>query len=383
MKFEKNNKYFTISVYAVGSILMTLLIGLILIRFKVVGGYIAIFIKWFFDLIEPLLFGLIIAYLLDPLTDLYDRMLKKLLKKDSINRSYSTFLTLLSFLLILTVFSIVVVINVKKVIGGEAVKNLQDSLTQYNAYFNTMIHNMELATSKLPFSKGNGTFIVNVYESINRLVNGLSVRVIAILTSLGGNLLHLGLGIVIAFYTLKDKQKLLVIYNRLLALIVPKRLESEVRDIGRDIDYVFSGYIRGQLIDAVIMATLISLILMIIGIDFAILIGIISGIFNLIPYFGPIVGFILAGLIGVIGPQPIKGLYAVLAVMVLQQIDGWFIVPKVMGKTIKLHPIAVLLAIVIGGKLFGLIGILLGVPVVGLIRLLIIRYMGDVFSGEA
>lgn len=382
MKFEKNNKYFTISVYAVGSVLVTLLIGLILVRFKVVGGYIATVIKWFFDLLGPLIFGLIIAYLLDPLTDFYDRMLKRLLKKDSINRSYSTLLTLLSFLLILIIFSVIVVINVRKVIGGGAVKNLQDSLTQYADYFNTMIHNMDLATSKLPFSKGNGAFIVSIYERINSFVNWLSVKGVAILTSLGGNLLNLGLGIVIAFYTLKDKQKLLIIYNRLLSLIIPKSVESEVRDIGRDVDYVFSGYIRGQLIDAVIMATLISLILMIIGIDFAILIGIISGIFNLIPYFGPIVGFILAGLIGLIGPNPIKGLYAVIAVMILQQIDGWFIVPKVMGKTIKLHPIAVLLAIVIGGKLFGLIGILLGVPVVGFIRLLVMRYMGDLFSSE-
>nr|WP_307990239.1 AI-2E family transporter [uncultured Niameybacter sp.] len=382
MKFEKNNKYFTISVYAVGSVLVTLLIGLILVRFKVVGGYIATVIKWFFDLLGPLIFGLIIAYLLDPLTDFYDRMLKRLLKKDSINRSYSTLLTLLSFLLVLIIFSVVVVINVRKVIGGGAVKNLQDSLTQYADYFNTMIHNMDLATSKLPFSKGNGAFIVSIYERINSFVNWLSVKGVAILTSLGGNLLNLGLGIVIAFYTLKDKQKLLIIYNRLLSLIIPKSVESEVRDIGRDVDYVFSGYIRGQLIDAVIMATLISLILMIIGIDFAILIGIISGIFNLIPYFGPIVGFILAGLIGLIGPNPIKGLYAVIAVMILQQIDGWFIVPKVMGKTIKLHPIAVLLAIVIGGKLFGLIGILLGVPVVGFIRLLVMRYMGDLFSSE-
>lgn len=382
MKFEKNSKYFTISVYAVGSVLVTLLIGLILVQFKVVGGYIATFIKWFFDLLGPLIFGLIIAYLLDPLTDFYDRSLKRLLKKENINRSYSTLLTLLSFLLVILIFSVIVAINVRKVIGGGAVKNLQDSLTQYAAYFNTMIHNMDLATSKLPFSNGNGSFIVSIYERINSFVNWLSVKGVAILTSLGGNLLNLGLGFVIAFYTLKDKQKLFVIYNRFLSLIIPKSVESEVRDIGRDIDYVFSGYIRGQLIDAVIMATLISLILMVIGIDFAILIGIISGIFNLIPYFGPIVGFILAGLIGLIGPNPIKGLYAVIAVMILQQIDGWFIVPKVMGKTIKLHPIAVLLAIVIGGKLFGLVGILLGVPVVGFIRLLVMRYMGDLFSSE-
>ncbi|MGL4797833.1 MAG: AI-2E family transporter, partial [Cellulosilyticaceae bacterium] len=142
------------------------------------------------------------------------------------------------------------------------------------------------------------------------------------------------------------------------------------------------GYIRGQLIDAVIMGTLISIALTCIGIDFAIIIGIISGIFNLIPYFGPVVGFVLAGFIGFIGGEPQKGIYAVLAVVALQQLDGWVIVPHIMGETVKLHPIVVLLAIVIGGQLWGLVGFLLAVPVVGFIRLLIIRYMGDVFSGK-
>lgn len=370
MKFEKNNKYFTISVYAVSSVLFTVLGTFLLINFKLIGGYIATFIKWLFDLLKPLIFGFIIAYLLDPLTDFYERLIKRFTKKEKVKRNYPTFLTLFTFLVIVGVLVTLIVINVRKVIGGGAVKNLQDSLMQYISYFTEMIASME----------GGGSFITQVYRSIDNFVNWLGSRSISILTDVGGNLLSVGLGFVIAFYGLKDKEILLRIYNRFLNLMIPTRLRNEVRDIGRDVDYVFSGYIRGQLIDAVIMATLISIALMCIGIDFAIIIGIISGIFNLIPYFGPVVGFILAGLIGLIGPHPIKGVYAVIAVMILQQIDGWFIVPKVMGKTVKLHPIAVLLAIVIGGQLFGLVGILLGVPVAGFIRLLVMRYMGDLFS---
>lgn len=370
MKFEKNNKYFTISVYVVVSVLLTVLGTFLLINFKLIGGYIATFIGWLFSLLKPLIFGFIIAYLLDPLTDFYERLIKRITKKEKVKRNYPTLLTLLTFLIIVSLLIVLIVINVRKVIGGGAVKNLQDSLIQYTSYFTEMIAKME----------GGGSFITQIYRSIDNFVNWLGSRSISILTDVGGNLLSVGLGFVIAFYSLKDKEILLRIYNRFLNLIIPARLHNEVRDIGRDIDYVFSGYIRGQLIDAVIMATLISVALMCIGIDFAIIIGIISGIFNLIPYFGPVVGFILAGLIGLIGPHPIKGVYAVIAVMILQQIDGWFIVPKVMGKTVKLHPIAVLLAIVIGGQLFGLVGILLGVPVAGFIRLLVMRYMGDLFN---
>ena len=382
MKFEKNNKYFTISVYVVSSILITILGAFLLINFKLMGGYIARFIKWTFDLLKPLIWGFIIAYLLDPLTDFYERWLKRITKKEGIKRSYPTLLTLITFIIVIVLFISLVTINVRKVIGGDAVKNLQDSLTQYTEYFTTMIENMESATSNLPFIRRGGSLIAQVYKSIDVLVHWLGAKTIDSLTGIGGNLLNLGLGFVIAFYGLKDKEKLFNIYNRFLSLIIPEGIRSEVNDIGRDIDYVFAGYIRGQLIDAVIMATLISVALTCIGIDFAIIIGVISGIFNLIPYFGPVVGFILAGLIGLMGPDPMKGVYAVVAVMILQQIDGWFIVPKVMGKTVKLHPIAVLLAIVIGGKLFGLLGILLGVPIVGFIRLLVMRYMGDLFNGE-
>lgn len=380
MKFEKNNKYFTISVYVVVSILSTVFATFLLINFKLIGGYIATFIKWIFDLLKPLIFGFIIAYLLDPLTDFYERWLKRLGKKEKSKRSFATLLTLISFISAVGALVILVAVNVKKVIGGGAVKNLQDSLMQYTHYFTSMIESMEFATSSIPFLRSGGSFIAQVYSNIDAFVNWIGTKAISVLTGMGGNLLSLGLGFVIAFYGLKDKKTLLTIYNRFLDLMIPKRIRGEVRDIGRDIDYVFSGYIRGQLIDAVIMATLISIALMCIGIDFAIIIGIISGIFNLIPYFGPVVGFILAGLIGFIGPHPIKGVYAVIAVMILQQIDGWFIVPKVMGKTVKLHPIAVLLAIVIGGQICGLVGILLGVPVAGFIRLLVMRYMGDLFS---
>lgn len=382
MKFEKNNKYFTISVYVVSSILITILGAFLLINFKLMGGYIARFIKWILDLLKPLIWGFIIAYLLDPLTDFYQKWLKGMTKKQEIKRSYATLLTLLTFIIVIGLFIILITFNVKKVIGGDAVKNLQDSLTQYTEYFTSMIEDMESATSSLPFIKSGGGLIAQAYRFIDIFVNWLGAKSIESLTGIGSNLINLGLGFVIAFYGLKDKEKLLRIYNRFLSLMVPRRIQSEVKDIGRDIDYVFSGYIRGQLIDAVIMATLISITLTCIGIDFAIIIGVISGIFNLIPYFGPVVGFILAGLIGLIGPDPIKGIYAVIAVMILQQIDGFFIVPKVMGKTVKLHPIAVLLAIVIGGKLFGLIGILLGVPITGFIRLLVMRYMGDLFNGE-
>ncbi|MEG0319597.1 MAG: hypothetical protein RR627_06840, partial [Niameybacter sp.] len=166
MKFEKNNKYFTVSVYVVGSILVTILSAFLLINFKLMGGYIAQFIGWLYGLLKPLIFGLVIAYLLDPLTTFFERWIKKLFKKKNIDRNYPTVLTLVSFLVIVGLFSLLIVLNVKKVIGGGAVKNLQDSLTQYAEYFANMIQSMDLATSHFPFMQGDSSLIMKIYEGI-------------------------------------------------------------------------------------------------------------------------------------------------------------------------------------------------------------------------
>ena len=150
--------------------------------------------------------------------------------------------------------------------------------------------------------------------------------------------------------------------------------------MGRDVDHILAGYIRGEVIDAIIIVILTSGALLVIQLDFAIIIGIISGIFNLIPYFGPIVGFVLAIIIGLLDTNPMKALYGAIAILIIQQIDGWFIVPKVVGDCVKLHPILVLLAILIGGNLFGLIGMLIAVPVAAFIRLLLIRMLPGLFG---
>ncbi|MGL5675700.1 MAG: AI-2E family transporter [Cellulosilyticaceae bacterium] len=394
MKIEKNNKYFTIAAYTVATVVVIMVLAFMLLRIQVIGGYLVNIIKKVFTLFAPLLFGFIIAYLMDPLVAFYDKRCGKLPtwhQKKKVGgateavgntRVLPTLLAFLTFIAFLGLIILIVVINVRDVMGVLQHTAMNETLENYVAAFHNLLRNVDEMANDIPFVQGHIEVIGKIYGFIEQFIDQMSLKVVALLKGIGGQLISIGLGIVIAFYLLQDKKKLLIIWQRLLLLFVPKSIRNEVMDIGRDIDYVFSGYIRGQLIDAVIMGTLISIALTCIGIDFAIIIGIISGIFNLIPYFGPVVGFVLAGFIGFIGGEPQKGIYAVLAVVALQQLDGWVIVPHIMGETVKLHPIVVLLAIVIGGQLWGLVGFLLAVPAVGFIRLLIIRYMGDVFSGK-
>jgi predicted PurR-regulated permease PerM len=193
----------------------------------------------------------------------------------------------------------------------------------------------------------------------------------------GTHLVSIFLGVMIAFYLLIDKEKILTIIHKLLEKICTRKLGKELRALAKEADLIFSGYIRGTLMDALVVGTLISISLMLLGLDLALLIGVIAGIFNIIPYFGPLVGMALGGLLGFVSSVPQKGLYAVGIIFLIQQLDSWYIVPKIVGQNVKLPPLLVLLSIVIGGNLFGLIGILLAVPVTAFLKWLILRYGND------
>lgn len=382
MKFEKNNKYFTICVYAVVSTVIVIGLGIVLFNIRNIWGGLIAVIGRILKIIKPLIIGIIIAYLLDPLVEFYSKKCKdnplcrwQQNKNKNITRTVGTSLTALTLVALVGLFILIITLNINAVLASSKVEGFIANIKEYIYYFEQMFNNViqTIEQFNLPISSAN--FLNRMYNTADWFTSMITEKVLVIATGLGSNAISIGLGIVVGFYLVQDKYRLLQGWNKTLDLLVPYKIRERLRIIGKDLDYAFSGYIRGQLIDAVIMAGLISLALTLIGLDFAIIIGIIAGIFNIIPYFGPVVGFVLAGIIGSIGPEPQKGIYAMIAVLVLQQIDGWFIVPKVIGNSVKLHPVIVLLAIVIGGELFGLTGILLGVPVAAFIRVTIMRYI--------
>ncbi|WP_069997986.1 AI-2E family transporter [Cellulosilyticum sp. I15G10I2] len=406
MRFEQNNKYFTISVYSILTSIAVILAALIIFNFYSIFVFLVDILRNLCRLLKPLIIGGIIAYLLDPVVEFYEKRCKnhnvhlikinflrfgrkRLHQKDSTPnehksktslRTIPTILTAFTIIAFLGLFVLVVSMNIRNVLGSAGVKNISVSINRYIAYFENMLAQMTNFTDRIPFFANSRSIVESIYGYINLIVARLSQKGFNFLTVLGTNVINIALAFVIAFYLLQDKRRVLLFINKVCETIFPEKTSKNIKLIGRDIDHVFSNYIRGQLIDALIIGILACVALTLIRMDFAIIIGIIAGIFNLIPYFGPVVGFVLAALIGLIDADPMKAIYGVLALFLIQQIDGWVIVPKVIGNSVKLHPVVVLLAILIGGKLFGLIGMLLGVPVAAFIRVIILRYMKDDFE---
>lgn len=400
MKIEKNNHYFTIAIYIFTTSVAIIIAALAIFNFREVITFLCKMVNILFQLLKPLIFGIIIAYLLDPIVAFYDKkckdidlskwkhkkhnrgQTKKNLSQNKGRQHTRTVPTLLTFITIITLFSLFVLVismNIQDIVGSYSLSNVTDSIDKYIAYFENMLLSVMDFTNNFSIFRGKEDIIGKIYGFINAFLLNISNKIFSTLTIIGLNAMNVLLACVIAFYLLQDKTRACALMHKVIRSILPSKIYAQAEVLGRDIDYVFSGYIRGQIIDASIIAVLTSIALTVIQLDFAIIIGLIAGVFNLIPYFGPVVGFILAGIIGVLDPNPMKAVYGVLALMIIQQIDGWFIVPKVVGECVKLHPIVVLLSILIGGNLFGLVGMLIGVPVAAFIRLVLLRYLSDIF----
>lgn len=175
---------------------------------------------------------------------------------------------------------------------------------------------------------------------------------------------------ILTFYLLYDWYEI----KKELLLLVPGRLRTESVSFFRDVDKVLAGIIRGQLTVACIIGICITTGLYFLQVKFALMIGILAGIFDVIPYFGAIIGAAPAVMLAMIESSWLTAQVIVLFV-VIQQIEGNVIHPKIIGDNIGLHPLAVIFCVFVGGEMYGIIGMLLGVPVMAIGKVLMRHIM--------
>lgn len=207
---------------------------------------------------------------------------------------------------------------------------------------------------------------------LDEMVRGTQLPAAELVKRLSSALLDIMLGMVMAFYLLTDEDAAEEA-RRVAGVLLPKRVYSGLARICGDIDAVFSGYIRGQLTDSLIMCVLITVVLWLVGIPFAPFIGVVSGIANLVPYFGSLLALALTVLSAVLSGEGLRVWYGAAAVIAVQQLDALVISPKIVGKRVRITPFGVIAALSVGGRLFGLWGMVLAVPLCAVAKLLILR----------
>lgn len=335
--------------------------------------------------LSPLIYGLIIAYFFSPLVNIIDRKLisrisslqastqrPRVLSQQFVKRRRIISIAL-AFVLVIIVLIIVSVTLYSMIMGNLTVEKIDNIGTNIYKYFSKYEDLFNTLSQKLSAS-GLAPKIKNpVQMFVDWASSGILVDFAGWLSKIGSNLINIGLGFVIAFYILKDQEYFLKLWNDFLDAVLPRKAESILMETLIDMHTIISRFFRGQLLDGVIVGVLSSIGLFLIGIDFAIFIGMFAGIANIIPYFGPIIGIVPAVIMSLLDGNVTQAVLAVVILLGIQQVDGAVIAPKVVGNSVGLHPVFVLLAVIIGGKYLGIIGMLIAVPIAAILKLFILK----------
>ncbi len=322
--------------------------------------------SWFFiKILTPFFWAFGIAYILNPLMVHIERRFK-LKRALSILIVYMIVIGLIT--LTVTIVSPTIASNV-----GELVNNMPNYARQTEGWFNTNIGKFNLV---------NNTDILNwinnfLTTSLDKLTEILNTGVNAILTkaiSFTSSFLKMIFGFIISIYILKDKEVFKKSIKKFLYAIFNEESVNNFLVFGNEVNELFSQYIIGKFIDSSIIGFLCAIGLIILQIPYALLISFIVGITNMIPYFGPFIGMIPAVIITLFY-SPIKALWVLLFIFILQQFDGWFLGPKILGDKVGVSPFWIILAITIGGATFGVLGMFLGVPIIAIIKTSLQRFV--------
>jgi len=325
---------------------------------------------------SPLFIGLFLAYLLYPLTEWISRRVLAGPFEKIAPSKVRLISILLTYLLVLGVVVAIVyafsfLILGKFVLSGFS--SLWETLIRYLSDYDTVIKswvgNLEIAGLSEPLN--------NLADSIIRWITEhfSTSALIGFVGSVGGSILNTLLGIMVSIYLLKDKDFFLGLFNRWLGLVFKESAENRIRGTLQDVNGVVSLFIRGALLDALIVAILSAIGLSIMGLEFAVFIGAFAGIANIIPYFGPFLGMVPAFIVGAFTGGLGHGVLAVAILFGIQQIDANIIYPKVVGSTTGLHPLFVLLAVAVAGSFFGILGMILAVPAAGILQVFILKWV--------
>lgn len=332
------------------------------------------------QLLTPLLGALIIVYLLRPGVQAVETFLagRPLVKSPGLRRTVGIVVV---YLAVIAVF-VGLVYGIYAMIGGKLSNNatLTDMITDLAEYQKKSILSVNAITEKLqslniPIGANLNEKIAELVSSVQRYFAYILEHTASFVISLGGNIFTFVLAAVLSIYLIKDAEYFADLWHKLFGLLFGRSAAgAKVAEVLAIVDDTFRRYIRGQLLEAAIVGLLSAVVLYLIGIDYAIMIGVISGICNMIPYIGPIAGTVLAVLIALLSGQPLLALWATAGMILVQQIDNNLLAPKIVGDSVGLHPVFTMLAIVIGGNVGGLVGMLTAVPVAASFKILLNRW---------
>ncbi len=355
------------------------IIVLCFIHIKDIFSFALGFVGWIWNVLSGFIAGFVLAYLLLPVVSMLQKLIMKagpFKNKENAARGAAIASTyILIFLAVFGVLSAIVVAITKQVqtINFEDMPVLFSKLQlQVTGFFETMIAYLEehgIATD------GMREWMDGIGENLTGNMAQMGSGVSSIVGNVTGFFSNAIFAVIFSIYFLIETDGLLAYWSNAFKAILGKRIHSELAVLIADADRCFSGYIRGQLADAAFMGFAVSIVLSLIGVPYSLVIGISSGIGNLIPYVGPLVAYGMTIGVCVAFKKWSLLVLALVLVFVLQTIDGNIVNPKLLSKSIDVHPVLVIVGLLFGSAAGGLFGMLLAVPVASFLKLQFERFI--------
>ena len=337
-------------------------------NFTAIGNAIGKFV----GIISPFLAGTLMAYLLyipaSRIEKKIEKSKRKFLKKKA--RGISVFITF-----VIAILLIIILVNVILPVVTESVIEL---VNNFQGYWNTAVQRVnDLPEDSILKSEKVTETIKEIGDNIQNIdlkqyinpekITGYIKSVIGV----ASGIFDIFVAIIVSVYILLQRGQIMRFFRRLSTAIFDEKICNKMEEYINSTNNIFYKFISGQLIDAVVVGIMVTIAMSIIGVKYAVLLGFLIGLFNIIPYFGAIIAVGISILITVITGGLSQAIIMAIVVIILQQIDSNIINPKIIGNSLEISPLIVIFAVTIGGAYFGVLGMFLAVPVAAVLKIVI------------
>lgn len=375
-----NRQYMQISMYVIFTCIIIYILSLVAKNAPAIYGIVMTKIGQIFAVLKPIIIAFALAYILESVVSFFEIKLKniKFLKHKKSTRGLAVVITLA---LVVIGVSVIISLVVFSVTDQIRLANFDDITALITGYTQSATEFFNMLGDKLKELNIESQELNKVVSNVSQYLVTFSTNMLSgamgSISNITGFFTTFFFSIIIMIYFLMDGKMIKEMLAKVTYALFSNKSNQRMRRFIHDANVVFSGYLKGQLLDVCVMMVLISITLSIVGVKFAVIIGIVAGIGNLIPYCGPFIAYGLSGIVCLVNGEITKLVIAIIALVIIQAIDGNIIGPKLLSQSIEVHPLLVIVSLIIGSAIGGLFGMLLAVPVGALIKVVFMRYIDN------
>lgn len=329
--------------------------------------------NWFkdlFSIIMPFVIGIVIAYVLY----LPCRKLERIYSKAKILRKRARSLSIITVYIIAIVIFILAITFVVPVL----LQSLIDLKDNFQNYYNIAMQGINELPDDSVFKSEPIMKIADEIKNVDlsRFINIETITQYAQgAINVATGVFNFFVAIVVSFYLLLERRQIIDFAKKLVGAVFKKNMYNNIGRYFNSTNDIFFKFLASQFLDAIVVGVMTSIAFSIMGVKYAVLLGFMIGLFNMIPYFGAIIGVIIAIIITFLTGGLSQTIWMTIVVVILQQIDANIINPKIVGDSLKISPLLVILAVALGGAYFGVLGMFLAVPIVAVIKIILVDFI--------